>query len=74
MRYASFREFQNYNKTNEFEVESHDNVPGKKSPKEILENAHAELNASLSDDWNYETGAYWFWTTCSKTTTCNGIR
>lgn len=50
MRYASFREFQNYNKTNEFEVESQDNVPGKKSPKEILENAHAELNASLSDD------------------------
>ena len=50
MRYSSFREFQNYNKTNEFEVESQNNVPCKKSPKEILEDAHAELNASLSDD------------------------
>lgn len=50
MRYASFREFQNYNKTNEFEVECQDNVPSKKSPIEILENAHVELNTSLSED------------------------
>ena len=50
MKYASFREFQKYNKTTESEVETQNTLPSRKSPKEILENAHAELNASLSDD------------------------
>lgn len=50
LKYASFREFQNYNKSEGAEIENQDDLPSKKSPKEILENAHAELNASLADE------------------------
>lgn len=50
LKYASFREFQNYNKSEGAEIENQEDLPSKKSPKEILENAHAELNASLADE------------------------
>lgn len=50
LKYASFREFQNYNKSEGAEIENQEDFPSKKSPKEILENAHAELNASLADE------------------------
>lgn len=50
LKYASFREFQNYNKSEGDEIENQEDLPSKKSPKEILENAHAELNASLADE------------------------
>lgn len=50
LQYASFRKFQNYSKSDETVIESSENLTTKKSPKEILEIAHAELNASLADD------------------------
>ena len=50
LRYASFREFQNYNKNDAGVIENQEDLTRKKSPKEILEDAHAELNASLADD------------------------